>query len=104
MFKPRVTPSEVEEHSCDRLALIEGQKENTMEAQKEERTMVKQEEDTEGYKVIGWIFLILAVILLLNATMLDPRKSQFGLVLFIFGNLSLVLGATITYLPRRKKE
>ena len=65
--------------------------------------MVKQEEDTEGYKVIGWIFLILAVTLLLNAIMLNPGKSQLGLVLFIFGDILLVLGATIAYLPRRKK-
>ena len=74
-----------------------------MEAQKEER-MVKQEEDTEGYKVIGWIFLILAVTLLLNAIILNPMKSQLGLVSFIFGDILLVLGATIAYLRGGKKE
>jgi len=66
--------------------------------------MVKQEEDTEGYKVIGWIFLILAVILLLNAILLNPSKSQLGLVLFIFGDILLLLGVTIAYLTRGKKN
>jgi cytochrome c-type biogenesis protein CcmH/NrfF len=66
--------------------------------------MVKQEEDTEGYKVIGWIFLILAVILLLNAILLNPSKSQLGLVLFIFGDILLLLGATIAYLTGGKKN
>lgn len=66
--------------------------------------MVKQEEDTEGYKVIGWIFLILAVTLLLNAIILNPRKSQLGLVLFIFGDILLVLGATIAYLTGGKRK
>jgi len=65
--------------------------------------MVKQEEDTEGYKVIGWIFLILAVILLLNAILLNPSKSQLGLVLFIFGDILLLLGATIAYLTGEKR-
>ena len=56
-----------------------------------------KEEDTEGYKVIGWIFLILAVILLLNAIILNPGKRQLGLVLFIFGDILLVLGGIICF-------
>jgi multisubunit Na+/H+ antiporter MnhB subunit len=63
-----------------------------------------KEEDTEGYKVIGLIFLALAVILLLNATVLNPRESQWGLVLFIFGVILLFLGGIISNMKTESEK
>lgn len=61
---------------------------------------------TEGYKVIGWIFLILAFIVLLNAYMMSGAESWRGarLVLMIFGVVLTFLGGIICFSKGGKKE
>jgi hypothetical protein len=63
---------------------------------------VLKEGSTEGYRFMGSLFSALAVILLLIATILNPRENQWGAILFILGDFLLVLGIIIIVQKRRK--
>jgi hypothetical protein len=62
-----------------------------------------KEEDTEGYKVIGWVFLILAFIVLLIAFMMRGIENWWG-VLIIIGVILTFLGGIICFQKEEKKQ